>query len=268
MLRAPNEKAGEKILVFGNSGTGKSTAWLTIADMAQKTKSPAHFYVLDTDNAIESRMLGQGFPHLNNVTVFECFEWTQYKAAMEKVCELAQPHDWVIVDLVSQAWTAVQDYFTQEVFHKGMGDYFLEVRKTLAAGAQSLGALSGWTDFIVINGLYNAWVAPLLIRPRFNVYTTAESKMIRDDEKDKSTKLYFGPLGVKPAGQKNLPFQHHTVLLSSEPRSGEYVLTTIKDRVREKLNAAPWTNFATDYLVKVGGWSLKAPKAEPVTADE
>jgi hypothetical protein len=71
----------------------------------------------------------------------------------------------------------------------------------------------------------------------------------------------FLPYGQKPAGQKELPFQFHTLLLAGKTttpatQQTNYTLTTVKDRERVELKGAEVKNFTTDYLVNVGGWKV------------
>ncbi len=52
----------ERIILMGGPGSGKTTAWLNIAELHRKTKSTSKFYVLDTDFAVERNLMG--FPKL------------------------------------------------------------------------------------------------------------------------------------------------------------------------------------------------------------
>jgi len=255
VLRPVNDRLLERILLFGPAGSGKSTAAASIASMAAKTKSDARFHVVDTDLAWD-RMLIEGYPDLSNVDVHVALEWPEYKQSLTKIRSVIRPNDWVVVDLVSNAWETVQAYFTEQVFDSDIGDYFLQVRKELKTGKKSLEAFSGWVDWSVINAMYKTWVNDLLFKTRANVICMAKMGKVHAEQDDKATRLLFGPHGVKPEGQKALAYQFHTVLLTGEPRTGEYTLTTVKDRERVQLEKTPVKKFALDYLVKVGGWRL------------
>lgn len=255
MLRPVSDRLLERILLFGPAGSGKSTAAASIASMAQKTRSDARFHVIDTDLAWD-RMLIEGYPDLSNVEVYTSLEWPEYKESLAKIRSVIRPNDWVVVDLVSNAWETVQSYFTEQVFDRDIGDYFLQVRKDLKTGKKSLEAFSGWVDWSVINAMYKTWTNDLLFKTRANVICMAKMGKVHQDQDDKATRLLFGQHGVKPEGQKSLAYQFHTVLLTGEPRTGEYTLTTIKDRERAQLDKTPVKKFALDYLVKIGGWRL------------
>jgi hypothetical protein len=252
MLRPADDRLLERILAFGPAGTGKSTAGASIAALAQKTGSDARFHVVDTDLAWD-RMLAEGYPGLANVDVHVALEWPEYREALAKIRSIVRPQDWVVVDLISNAWETVQSYFTEQVFDQDVGDYFLQVRKEMKAGSKKLETFSGWVDWSVINSLYKSWAHDLLFKTRANVLCMARMAKVSDAE-DKATRVLFGPHGVKPEGQKALAYQFHSVLLMGQPRAGEWTMTTVKDRERPQLDKAPVRSFAVDYLVRVGRW--------------
>jgi hypothetical protein len=246
----------ERILMFGPGGSGKTTSWLAIAKFCAATKSPARFFVGDTDFAV-ARMTETA--PLPNLIVSPLYTFADYQAFGKKVAAEAGPGDWVIIDFMGSAWQAVQDHFVSEVFNQDIGDYFLKVRKELSDGAKKLGALEGWTDWTVINALYRAWVTPLLFSGRYNVFATAKADQLsdaRNPTEDTATRQIFGRYMVKPVGQKDLPYQFHTLLLAGRDGSGRWTLNTVKDRERAELTGKIVGNFALDYLKGIGGWSL------------
>ena len=249
--------APERILTYGPAGSGKTTGWLNIARFAQLTHSPAHFYAIDTDFAVD-RML-EGYPSLDNIIVYPAMDWDDYDHALKRIQTLAVPGDWVIVDFISNAWYAIQEHFTEEVFHKDIGDYFLQVRKEMEKKSKSLGAFDGWVDWQVINAMYKRWANNLLYRGKYHLYCTAKSDTLSSDkqpQEDAQTRTLFSRYQIKPVGQKDLPFQFHTLLLTNRNGNGDRTLTAVKDRERKELSGQPISNFTTDYLVKVAGWSL------------
>ncbi len=237
---------------MGPAGSGKTTNWLNIAKMSALTKSPAHFYVLDSDFAVE-RMLS-GYPEVrDNITVTTAYEWPDYRRFLDTVLRKATPDDWVIVDFVGSAWEAVQAHFTSEVFHADMGDYFLKARK------EGQKALEGWTDWSVINPMYRQFINPLLYKGRYHVYCTAKSEALSGDKKPTEApeiRQLFLPYGVKPRGQKDLPYVFHTLLITGRDARGTRTITTVKDREREEVSGKVINSFTVDYLKDIGGWEL------------
>lgn len=273
----PTFPAPERILCFGPAGAGKTTNLLNIAKFAHLTKSDAIFHILDSDFAMDRMLIGYpdipfaiwndpNFPTTpeTRLIIYPVFEWRTYVAALDKIHATARPQDWVSVDFISNAWTAVQEHFVNEVFHQDIGAYFLQVRKTLKDDAKSLGALEGWVDWQVINPLYRGWVNKLLFRGRYNVYCTAKSDNLSSDRKpteDAQTRQLFLRFGVKPVGQKDLPFQFHTVLYANRvvvagTNEIQRVITAVKDRERPECDGVKIDNFTQQYLVDVAGWNL------------
>lgn len=246
----------ERILMFGPGGSGKTTSYLAIAKMLTATRSPSKIFVGDTDFAVQRMMVGGP---VMKMEVLPLYAFSDYQAFREKVAAEAGPGDWVVIDFMGSAWQAVQDHFVNEVFNQGIGDYFLKARKELADGAKKLGALEGWTDWTVINAMYRDWVNNLLFRGQYNVFATAKVDQLsdaRNPTEDTSTRQLFGRYMVKPVGQKDLPYQFHTLLLAGRDGQGRWTLNTVKDRERPELVGKIVGNFALDYLREIGGWSL------------
>jgi DNA polymerase III delta prime subunit len=257
MLSPPEGGRREKLMLMGPPGTGKTSAWLNIAKWAHATGSPSKFYVLDTDNALDAFLEPGGqYADLDwrkggNVEWQHTYEWEEYDAALKVFQPKLTHDDWLIVDFISPAWDAVQGYYVAEVFKSGIDDYFLNARK-LAKGGNPL---DGWTDWSVINRLYKKWMNELLHRTPGHKFFTAEVEGLRDTD-DKGIKATYGAYGVRPRGQKQLGHQTHTTLLCAVDRSGDRVITTIKDRERLTLERKVFKEFAVDYLATVAGWQL------------
>ncbi len=271
----PTDPAPERILALGTAGSGKTTNFLNIAKFAQTTKSESKFYVLDSDFAMDRMITGypsipysiHGDPAFTNpdarLVIYPVFEWQEYERALRDIRLKSRPGDWVCVDFISNAWTAVQEYFVSEVFHKDIGDYFLSVRKTLDKDASSLGALEGWVDWGVINPLYKKWVNTLLYRGRYHLYCTAKTEPLSSEKKpteDPQTRQLFSRYGIKPVGQKDLPYQFHTLLLTGRRsimgQEDIRTITSIKDRERPEVSGQEVKNFTADYLINIAKWAL------------
>jgi hypothetical protein len=245
----------ERILVMGGAGTGKSTGWLNIALWAQRTKSPAKFYCIDTDSgsSIRRMLLSPTSPYrgLTNVVVKEAFEWTQYQRAIDEFLDLVTPEDWVICDFVSTGWDTVQEYYVNQIYKSDMDEFFMSARKNMSSG----NPLDGWKDWSVINRLWKSFANKLFQVCPANVYVTSPAEAIRETD-DKSLKAIYGPFGVRPKGQKHLSHQVHTVLLLQQGTPNQWVVNTVKDRERPRLVGKELKDFTRDYLVDVAGWSL------------
>jgi len=241
----------ERILTMGITGSGKSYQWIKMAEILKPTG--AIFRCIDTDNAIPYMLQTKFPHLLpengGNVLVHQAFAWPEYKMGVDWVQRRAlskesldylgdvepyvykdykeakvKPDDWTITDMADMAWKTVQSYFTQEVFGEDPGDYFLQIRKEIQSGARRTAkgeaptsviaeGLDGWKDWMVINKLYDDWILPIVYRIRTHVYATAKVEKVDRKEKDAEIIMLFGDIGVRPAGQKALGHQMHTILL-------------------------------------------------------
>jgi hypothetical protein len=245
----------ERILLYGDPGAGKSTAYLNIAKWSQATGSDAQFYIGDTDNAV-GRMLAS-YPDLTNIHVHQLVLWQDYVAFRNQVMPVLRPQDWLIVDFVGDAWPAVQDWFVTEVHGETPEDYFLAVRKAMQGKA--LGAFEGFTDWSVINKQYRGWFHRLINQATYNVLCTSKAEPLSNSNKpteDPTFRSVFAKVGKKTVGQKDLPYSFHTLLLAGEDARGFRTLSTVKDRERKPLEGVRINEFALDYLKAVAGWEL------------
>lgn len=261
----------ERILAIGITGSGKSYQWLRMAEVLKPTG--ATFRCLDTDNAIPY-MLETQFPHLlpangGNVHVHSAYSWPEYKAGIVWLRkEPIKDNDWLVVDMADDAWNTVQGYFVGEVFQEDIGDYFLHVRQELQArgGKSKVGkgeatsimpeGLSGWIDWVVINKLYEDWIKPIVYQIPCHVYATAKVERLDKGSKDTEMMALFGDTGVRPAGQKRLGHQMHTVVLMI-PGADKWFITTLKDRAgRQYFKKAPLVSFYHQYLVAKAHWLI------------
>jgi hypothetical protein len=291
----------ERILTMGITGSGKSYQWLKMAEDLLPTK--ARFRCLDTDNAIpfmlETQFQHLMPANGGNVYVHQAADWPSYKLGIdwllrrqikqETLKELeyleadvvndytkakVNPWDWTIIDMVDNAWKTVQNYFIGEVFGEDPGEYFLMIRKEIAQGLHKTkkgeapasaitAALDGWKDWSVINKLYDDFILPVVYRIKTHVYATTKVERVDREEKDAELRLLFGDIGLRPAGQKALGHQMHSIFLFI-PGKDRWFVTTVKDRGgrntgRGYFNKVQMTSFFRQYLVAKVGWELPAP---------
>jgi hypothetical protein len=259
MIQPPDTRAPERILLFGVAGTGKSTAALAVARATGATMT-----IIDTERA-HDRLLETEWQGLDNVTVkdvrFDAMvndttNWDEMIGAVKDCVKTMQPGDWLVIDSVTPTWDDVQAWFTQKLWGDDLADYMMAARmQAQDSGKRGGSAFEGFTDWPVINKTYNTLYNLILNAPG-HVLITAETAALIDEGTE--NQILFGSHGVKPKGQKRLPHIPHTVLLTGRKRTGEWTLSTVKDRGREQMAGVTVDNFAKDYLGKMCGWKQEA----------
>ena len=252
---APAKPLREKILLYGGAGAGKTTAILQIARAIQPQGNRVH--VVDTDDGLMKGWALE-FEDCENIERHRVYGFDQYIDVSERIRAEARDGDWVAVDMISHAWDSVQRYFTDQIFKKNLGEYFLEARRQMEerGGKKKKGsAFDGWQDWSVINGVYKDWIQPLIWGMPFHLIATASASTVGDDDEDEIRRLF--PTGIKPAGQKHLPHEFDTVIFMESPKDREQkrrLATTFKDRGRKPFTDELLLNFPVQYLMARAGW--------------
>lgn len=254
MAWQPKIDPRERILVMGSPGTGKTTAWMSLA----RKLPEATFYVLDSDYSVE-RFLATDYADLTNVVVYLVPEWQDWLDAIADASAKATRDDWLVFDMLPPAWDAVQEWYTEKVFGASIDDFFLEARVAQKKGS----AFDGRKDWGIINKLYKSKINQTILQFHGHFFATADVKALSEDD-DKAIKGVFGTYGVRPGGQKHTGHLVATILLMTKKRIGEFYMTTIKDRGRREVENAPVKDLATSYLIPIAGWR---PVASPVTEE-
>jgi len=276
----------ERILVAGAPGTGKTFGWACLARAMPQHK----FYVIDPDDGVR-RVLYETdedgnriFVNLSNIEYYLTPKWftsgvenigkvnalsdPELKAFQGGVADAwkviktkVKPDDWIVVEHLGNIWGRVQDGFADEVFEKDIGQYFLESRKKMRAGAKRLDALEGWTDWSVINKLHNDdFIIPICFENPAHVYmTTAFSTVDPKAKEEAAIKAFYGDTSIRLEGQKHNPFRAQTILFFKATGSKDdrkfFMNTFLKDRGRPWVSEQELNDFYFDYLVSIAGWS-------------
>lgn len=248
MSYEPTLNSRERILLMGGAGTGKSYAAYSVAKRVH-----GNVNVLDNDFSFE-RLLELGDGEYSDITVHEMQpdDWATLIDTLTKIVETAERDDLLIIDSMTPTWQAVQDWYADEIFDKGLDEFFLDARKQMSGN--KVDGFDGWKDWSVINKVYGR-LYRLINRFPGHVILTAEAEPITA-ETDPELKKIYGRR-VKHRGQKSLPHKVSTILQTSKTRAGEYQLTTVKDRGREaeySFDEDSYSDFFMSYFVGAAGW--------------
>lgn len=269
-----NQPTRECILCYGPPNVGKSTNWKSIIQAYEATDTPGTFYVVDTDGYAAQKLLSSTPELAHRVVLYKTKDWETFRQASREIMKSSQIGDWVIVDFADRPWNFVQNYFSRTVFGGSDEDEFDEAEYLLKLRAEwqekeahkpkkdrmekqaKSNMAEGW-DWGYINDLYDKRMLPLILETPAHVYLTSKAGDLNKElEQDVMKKLMFGEVGLKPAGQKSLPYQVDTVVLQKFVAGQRTITTTAKDRERTTVTDAVMNDFATQYLVSNAGWSL------------
>lgn len=243
----------ERILVYGNPGSGKSYQFLKIAEFVK----PNRCYVVDSDDSYP-RLLETEFKKLDNVEVYPVGnDWDEWTSALRDILKRAKEGEWVCIDRADVAWEAVQDYYIRKVFGEEMGDYFLQARIEFEEllkrnpKRKNMVVLEGDKDWQVINKVYKQdWLK--MISPTFPAHLYVVTSAAKIEERDEQEiKDIYTWVGLKPTGQKHLPYQVHTIFLFGHRKQRDWYITTIKDRGRKYFEGHKLVSLPHQYLMAV-----------------
>ena len=252
---------------MGTAGTGKTQAYLSIAELARKTKSKSRFYCIDTDYTLDASL--EAFPKLAE---WDNFIWEQASEFDEQL-DLAREYqkkakrgDWINTDMISQVWESVQEDFTNKIYGMGKADYFMMKREEVAKAKKdpkNFQPLEGWVDWNVIKPNYSSFVNTAVLNNKAHVFACATAQPIQRGKggNTKENIEQFAHIGARPGGEKRLGHIFHTVLLMKNQGEEVWTIDTGKDRSRPdqerlKLTSKQSGQFVNAYLRGVAGWTL------------
>ena len=247
------ESAGprERILLMGAAGSGKSNAIISIAKSIDAT-----VHVLDTELDTYERLMWEE-EHVGNLDYYGVMtdDWMAMKAWSEGIHKVVDRDDIVVVDSMTPVWSAVQQWFSDEIMGDSLDDLMLEARRELKGG--NVNPFEGWTDWSVINAQYQRFIRNLLRcnAAKAHVIVTAVLDVIQQDE-SKETRALFGKFGAKPRGQKRLAHFPHDILFMRQTREGWEFDTAKAQGTRAKPDNVKVVDFAKQYLMGVAGWKV------------
>lgn len=242
----------ERLLLVGSWGSGKTTAYMTIAKMLDLTGSPAQMFVVDPDYKAHLDP-NAGLP---NIHIYDDLEhWTDYKSSIRKCRSSAEKGrgDWLVVDMFDRVWSAAQAGYVEMTFGQDVDEFYVAWRKEDTKGGNPFNADWG-KDWQAINRLYDDFVFNVTRFPG-NILMTTSPEPVRDDEKDKEIIRLYGRWGIKPAGQKRLGHLAADCLLLTQSKDG-WSFSQMRGTGREDFRNEPLRDFVQDYLIKRASWSL------------
>jgi hypothetical protein len=264
VLLVPSGVGRERVLAYGSEGAGKTFAAFSIMN-----KVSGRAFYLDTDDTVIPFLDGERFHHLQErVTFTTPYEFGEALEQVEKWRAEATADDWLVIDRADWLWDAAQAEFSDKVFGTDIDEHLMQHRMALeearAKAAKSNqkapkagNPFEGFTDWPIIKKRHQRIMRAAMTFPGHVYLVTAEKKV---DEKldDPDILRSYGRVGARPAGEKNNGYLVRTVIRFQGNNPQTWRITTVKDREREYLDGVGVKDFALDYLVRIGGWKVKA----------
>lgn len=262
-------RENERILLYGPAGCGKSSCALNVARAID-----GQMFVVDNDRSWGRMLDGKPDDLVDRIHVAdirkEAFKadvqpWAPLLANTRKMAREAGKGDWLVVDMATPVWAWAQSAFAVEVFGKDIADYFVQARKTQVENNKRGGnAFDGLQDWPAISRMYDEFNDAILNTDAHLMLIAEMSPLLGDVAAE--VENVYQTLGGRPKGNKTLDYIASTVLKLDQNIKGEYVMSTAKDRERDKINRKPWDDFAKNYLMAISGWNLPAVLAAKAKA--
>lgn len=280
----------ERILLWAGAGVGKTYAELGIMKFAALTRTDNHFWIIDNDNQMEASGLVEGgeFEDLverSTVWVPESFD--EYDDITNEIKTNAGPQDWIFIDMLSNVYQSLPDWWVENVYGENPHTYWGAVRKEIVEAQQQadmkgergghekqFGGTSG-VDWQYIGKQYRAWEKRLSIFAPCHVMAVCGEQEIEEryDVSGARRAQFAATNAVAPKGEKDAVHRFHTTMRMQRQvgRDGKTTkarsITVHKDRGRmakwdemggrgRTIELAEGPKFAFDYLIKVGGWKM------------
>lgn len=249
----------ERILIYGGPGSGKSSTAFHIASMLKQSNTPGVVHILDTDSSARRTVL-EGYSNLDNISVHNITSWEDL--LITKTLEFG-PHDWLVIDFISDAWQMVQDWYAEQVFGNVMADQIMYARQKIEENARNNSkskvpqVLDAWRDWPAINANYRHWMNSFCAGDRVNVLAIARGKNMGENVDTAMLAMTKNANSVIPDGQKNLMHNFHTVLYFVS-QGKKFMFTMVKDRERDLQVNVETLRFPISYLTNIAGWKIVA----------
>ena len=280
MVLQPPGRAPERLLLYGPQDTGKTTA---VAKILARALGPGQTaYILDTDNSWARVLESGNHPKLvvraeweggawddeyteagGRVVLMHPRGWPEEQWCLEYAWAAAGRGDWVVLDSATHPWEHIASWYIETVHGADLPEFLIDARmRRKEAGKASDGGNSEMlVEWVYINKVWSKAFLTPYVNARCHVAVTAEAKPLRTDDKGdaKDVKDLYASVGMKPDSQRRLGANSQTVLLLEKARVAggmQWIASTVKDRERDRLWRAEWTDMGMEYLKAIAGWKM------------
>jgi len=229
----------EKMIVFGETGAGKTRFYLNILRILFKKvipKDDLRMFIIFPDRPNGLAKLYGLIPeeYQDCIDIFPITGYEDTIRATATATKLLEEHykktgvyGWMIFELMENYWAFSMNYYCIQAYGKTMGEYFAQMRtiisKDKAEKKTAYEAISGpfGGPWPIIKWMHNFnWIDKLKRMP-YNIVFTSELR--EEDNKDS----IFSALGYRPAGEKHCQHKVDTILYLSH-KDNDYFMKPFK----------------------------------------
>ena len=222
----------EKLLLFGETGSGKTKFYLGILEYLKRKGIPVENMKMEivypdrpTGLTKLAGLIPREFIESDCIDVYQVNNYEETVKATATAERVLEEHykktgslGWLVVELLENMWTFSQDFYSRQAYGKNMGEYFAQMQTILskdkAEKKTAYEAFSGpyGGPWPIIKFFHNFnWIDRIKRFP-FNTVFTSEIK--EEDNKDS----VFHALGYRPAGEKHNQHRMDTILYLSHKK--------------------------------------------------
>lgn len=286
----------ERILLYGGYKVGKSYTYIGLMDLALRTKTDSHFWIIDNDNATEGiglyesgtygELLGEQTDEdysngvkkeFERATIWIPESFDDYQYINPEIRKRVKRQDWIVIDMLSNVWEGMPDWWIENVYEDNTWSYYADVRRAIesdeaGAGERNFGGQKG-VDWQYLGKQYRKWEKPLTLNAPCHViaYSSETEIQERYDKSGEQRAQYKSTSGFAPKVEKGAGHRFHSVarIRKQVGKDGKTVtsrrMTVVGDRDRMDkweelkgltLELSQGPRFGFDYLVKMSGWKL------------
>jgi hypothetical protein len=214
----------EKIILFGESNTGKTSFYIGILGVLKKQGIKPEDLLMciifpDRPTGITKLMKVIPPEYLDNIFVFPVNSYEELVSSTAQAEKKLQEHykktgkyGWLVIELLEDAWKSAQDYYCRLAYGETLGEYFAKKKadvKAMKDDNTAYKALEGWGDWPIIKYFHNFNWIDKIKRMQYNVVFSAELK--EEGNKDSN----FFDLGYRPGGEKDNMHRVDTIIYLS-----------------------------------------------------
>ena len=218
----------EKLLVFGETGSGKTKFYIDIlADRRDAGVKPKDMFAAiilpDRPTGITKlyNLIPAEYADEDRIHIFPVNDYEDTITATASANNLllehykkTGKHGYAIFELMENYWSFTQDYFCRKAYGKTLGEYFAQMQASLGSEKANAAAYEAFAGpfggpWPIIKFFHNFnWIDKIKRFP-YNTIFTSEIK-----EEPNKDSIFF-ELGYRPAGEKHNQHRMDTIIYTS-----------------------------------------------------